>query len=123
MPGYKPFSKRSSIPYFYQEWSQDSLAPTGLSISDFVGLHDEIINLQDHISEKPYDTNNVPVLLIQGGQDQVVNKNWSKNFYSSLAVGDKNIINYDDLDHFMLADGDWVDIISNDAIGWLNTHI
>jgi len=35
---------------------------------------------------------------------------------------DKNIIEYDECDHFLLADGDWVDIAAKDIISWQDAH-
>ena len=47
----------------------------------------------------------------------------SKAVFRAVPIEDKNIITYDDCMHHMLADGDWVDIIANDTIGWQNMHL
>ncbi len=60
----------------------------------------------------------LPTLMIQGGCDQVGCVRSAKAVYQSIPGPNKNIITYDDCDHYMLADGDWVDIIAKDSIGW-----
>lgn len=63
--------------------------------------------------------------MILGGRDQVVDNKASKEFFEiqSAKVQDKDVITYDDGDHFMLLDNDFMPLIAKDLISWFNTHI
>jgi hypothetical protein len=38
-------------------------------------------------------------------------------------VQDKDMITYDDADHFMLLDNEYMPLVAKDLIGWFNTHV
>jgi hypothetical protein len=42
---------------------------------------------------------------------------------SSSKVQDKDIVTYDDADHFLLLDNEFSSLVSKDLIGWFNTHV
>jgi esterase/lipase len=76
-----------------------------------------------HMREADQITN--PFIMILGGRDQVVNNKASRDFFeiSSSKVQDKDIVTYDDADHFMVMDNEFSPLIAKDLIGWFNTHI
>lgn len=66
-----------------------------------------------------------PFIMILGGRDQIVHNKASKEFFdvSSSKLTDKDIVTYEDGDHFMLLDNEFSPLIVKDLIGWFNTHI
>ena len=66
-----------------------------------------------------------PFIMILGGRDQVVNNRASKEFFdiTSSKVTDKDVVTYDDADHFMILDNEFSPLVAKDLIGWFNTHI
>lgn len=66
-----------------------------------------------------------PFIMILGGRDQVVNNRASKEFFdiTSAKVTDKDVVTYDDGDHFMVLDNEFSPLIAKDLIAWFNTHI
>ena len=64
-----------------------------------------------------------PVLTIQGGQDRVSAIPMTNRVFQRFSQGDKNKIEYDDADHFLLQDGEWNDIVARDVMSWVEMHI
>lgn len=66
-----------------------------------------------------------PFLMILSGRDQVVDNRGSKDFFEiqSTKVKDKDLITYEDADHFLLLDNEYMPLVAKDLIGWFNTHV
>ena len=43
-------------------------------------------------------------------------------FFNEVTVDDKDIITYDDLDHMLIHDAEYLPLIQKDLIGWFNLH-
>ena len=112
--GNVPSYKVPKVPYFYQHWLEDPFVPKNMPIRSYLENFNEVMRIQEASMQKI----TLPTLLIQGGQDKISSNFSSKKVFQSLPMNDKNIITYDDCDHHMLADGEWVDIIANDTISW-----
>ncbi len=63
--------------------------------------------------------------MILSGRDQVVDNRGSKDFFEikSSKVKDKDLITYEDADHFLLLDNEYMPLVAKDLIGWFNTHV
>ncbi len=63
--------------------------------------------------------------MILAGKDQLVCNKASKNFFDlqTSKVNDKDLITYDDADHFIMLDNEFVPMMVKDLIGWFNTHV
>lgn len=63
--------------------------------------------------------------MILGGKDTVVDNKAAKDFFNltSSKITDKDIVVYDDGDHFMALDNDYSSMLIKDLIAWYNTHI
>ena len=64
-----------------------------------------------------------PILMMLGGQDKTTSLKSANKIFHSFSQNDKNKIEYDDLDHYMLADGEWNDIITRDICSWMEMHM
>ncbi|TNV79264.1 hypothetical protein FGO68_gene7195 [Halteria grandinella] len=66
-----------------------------------------------------------PFIMILGGKDTVVDNKAAKDFFNltSSKITDKDIVVYDDGDHFMALDNDYSSMLIKDLIAWYNTHI
>ena len=53
----------------------------------------------------------------------MVDNKAARNFFEVVPVQDKDIITYDDVDHLMLIDGEYLPFIAKDLVSWFNTHI
>jgi alpha-beta hydrolase superfamily lysophospholipase len=75
--------------------------------------------------QKEAENVTTPFLMILGGRDQVVDNRGAKDFFEiqSAKVQDKDLITYDDADHFMLLDNEYMPLVAKDLIGWFNTHV
>lgn len=62
-------------------------------------------------NEKEVDKVNTPFLMILGGQDKIVDNKKSTNFFDMVKVQDKDVITYDDMDHLMFIDGEYLPFI------------
>lgn len=60
--------------------------------------------------------------MILGGQDTICDNKAAKKVFDLVNVKDKDIITYDDVDHLLLHDGEYLPFITKDIISWLNTH-
>lgn len=60
--------------------------------------------------------------MILGGKDNVICNKAAKNFFELVLTEDKAIVNYDDLDHMIIHDAEYLPLITNDLIGFFNTH-
>ena len=119
VPSYKQAGR---TPYFYDSWKSDPLAPADMPISQYLDLHKEVRHIQDY-PEQFFDGISLPVLSILGGLEDTCSPLLQREIFSFLQMQDKNKIQYDDVGHYMLADGDWNKFIMNDILYWLNTHI
>lgn len=75
--------------------------------------------------EKEADQVTTPYIMILGGRDQVVDNKASKNFFEAQTskIQDKDVVTYDDADHFMLLDKEYKDLVTKDLVGWFGIHI
>lgn len=73
--------------------------------------------------EKEQEKVNTPFIMILGGKDQIVENKAAKHFFDVADVQDKDILTYDDADHFLLLDNEHMALISKDLIGWFNYHV
>ena len=64
---------------------------------------------------------NLPTLMVLGGRDQVGCLKSQKDVFQSINSPEKNFVSYDDCDHYILADGEWVDAVVKAAAGWNNS--
>jgi esterase/lipase len=100
-------------------WVNDPLF-TGASISaDNMVRNDQTLK---HLHENVLDQVKTPFLMILGGKEQLVCNKAAKNFFDVSEVADKDLIEIDDGDHFMIQDGAYWETIANEIIGWYNTH-
>lgn len=88
------------------------------------------MDLQDELSQRARSSGpsllrslRMPLLMSHGGRDNIACGQSTKAAYHAISSQDKNIIAYDECSHQMLSDGDWIDIITNDTVGWQNAHI
>ena len=61
--------------------------------------------------------------MFLGNQDLTANPHISKQLYRSLPLADKNIIEYGECDHFVLNDGEWVDMAVRDVATWQDVRV
>ena len=62
------------------------------------------------------------MIMILGGKDNIVDNKAARKFFENAIVKDKDIITYDDADHCIMMDGEFMPLITKDLIGWFNTH-
>jgi len=62
-------------------------------------------------------------MILGGGQEQTVSNKAAEEFFGKVPLTDKDIITYDDLDHFIIHDREYLPLITKDLVGWFNTHI
>ena len=84
--------------------------------NEIVALHDNLLNPSD--SKLLQNLSHLPLLLLQGSQDLTASPSASQALFRSLALEDKNIIEYGECDHFVLNDGEWVDLAVRDVAAW-----
>ena len=65
---------------------------------------------------------NTPFLMVLGGEDTIIDNQAAKDFFNECAVQDKDLIVYDACDHNPIYDNEYMPMITNDLIGWFNTH-
>lgn len=58
--------------------------------------------------------------MILGGKDQVVCNKQAKNFYDLVPIEEKAIVEYDDLDHLLIHDAEYLPLIQKDLINFFN---
>jgi len=51
-----------------------------------------------------------------------VSNDKNREFFSQMKVDDKQIITYDDCDHDMLFDGEYLPFIIKDMVSWLDVR-
>jgi esterase/lipase len=63
--------------------------------------------------------------MILAGKDQLVCNKASREFFEvqTSKVDDKDVITYDDADHFICMDNEFMPLFTKDLIGWFNTHL
>lgn len=109
------------MPYFYKEWVEDPKMNKNMSIRQYLDLYRHTCDLIDN----PQQVKDIatPILFTQGGCDTVVDNSQAMRVYQHLTVRDKNRIEYDELSHYALADGEWNRVVIMDNVAWMNTHI
>ena len=60
--------------------------------------------------------------MILGGKDNIVCNKTAKNFFDVVPIEDKAIVNYDDLDHMIIHDAEYLPMIVRDVSGFFDTH-
>ena len=92
-----------------------------------IPIRNLVVNQQSfkRFREKEADNVTTPFIMILGGKDQIVDNRAAKEFFEvqSAKVQDKDIITYDDADHFICLDNQFMPFITKDLIGWFNTHL
>lgn len=92
-----------------------------------IPIRNLVVNEQSlkRFREKEADNVTTPFIMILGGRDQIVDNRAAKEFFEiqSAKVQDKDIITYDDADHFICLDNEFMPLITKDLIGWFNTHL
>ncbi|CDW71931.1 UNKNOWN [Stylonychia lemnae] len=63
-----------------------------------------------------------PLIMILGGNENVVCNKTAKQAFDLFPIEDKAIITYDELDHFIIQDAEYLNLIVNDLISFFNTH-
>lgn len=56
------------------------------------------------------------------GSDNVVDNKCAQKAFDLAQIEDKDIITYDELDHMLLTDKEYLSLIQKDFISWFNTH-
>lgn len=66
-----------------------------------------------------------PFIMILGGKDTVVDNKAAKEYFdtTSSKITDKDIVMYEDGDHFMSLDNEFSPLLIKDLIAWYNIHI
>lgn len=63
------------------------------------------------------------MMILAGKEhDGVICNKAAKNFFEMAPIEDKAIVQYDDLDHMILHDNEYLSLIARDLIGFYNTH-
>lgn len=86
---------------------------------------DRLQTLDAWFTESPINPAHIhtPLLMILGGRDQLIDNFTAEKVFHQSPVLDKDLINYDDLDHLINQDLNYLPLISKDLTSWLNTHI
>lgn len=126
VPNFVPASGHN---YFYKHWLEDPLAPKNMPMKSHVALFNVAYKLREYLvypDENSLDyfksVSHLPLLMFLGGSDRTSCLVTSRTVFKALPMEDKNVIELEECDHFLLQDGDWVDMITNDIISWQDTH-
>ena len=109
--------------YFYSHWLNDELVPLDMPMKSHVALFEAVTKIQDNIIYSQdmrtlSSLSHLPLLFLLGHQDFTADPAAALHAYKRLATADKNIIEYDECDHFVLGDGEWVDFVVKDIAAW-----
>ena len=98
----------------------DPNQPTTMSMRSQINLFNEVMKIQD-LSIDFMSSQKLPTLMILGGREQVGCLQSSRAVFQAIDVNEKNFISYDDCDHYLLADGEWVDVAAKATVGWMDS--
>ena len=103
------------------EWSQDVLY-TGNQISaQNVIAQNEGFELLEQA--RIFEGIENPTLLLMTGKDTVVDNKKSKEFYESIKSKSKQMITYDEIDHGIFIDGEYMPLVVKDIVDWMDVHL
>jgi alpha-beta hydrolase superfamily lysophospholipase len=103
-----------------EEWLGDSLDLGGSVSPHNIEVNDRAFAALDQ--ERIFERVTTPSLILRGGLDTVVSNDKIDEFFQTIPVRDKNMITYDDVDHMMFQDGEYLSVVTNDILSWLDTH-
>jgi len=72
--------------------------------------------------ERIADRITTPSLILRSGLDKVVSNSKIDEFFQQIPVRDKTMITYEDADHMLFQDGEYISLVINDIISWLDIH-
>eukprot|EP00347_Sterkiella_histriomuscorum_P015835 403355508 len=89
------------------------------------GFIEKLTILDNDFKDHPVDFSTIktPLMMILGGKDQLASNSAAQELFDKAPIQDKDLIVYDDLDHMINQDADFLPLISKDLTSWLNTHI
>jgi alpha-beta hydrolase superfamily lysophospholipase len=64
-----------------------------------------------------------PFIMILGGKEQITDNEAAKKFFEMVNVDDKKLIVYDELDHFVMHDNEFLSMLSDELIGWFDSKL
>jgi esterase/lipase len=98
---------------------QDPLVEKGLTVRSTI-VDQQMLR---KFRESEQDKVKTPFIMILSGKDQVVKNCYAKDFFDICPLGDKDVVTYEDADHFLMMDNEFFPLVTKDLIGWFNTHI
>lgn len=55
------------------------------------------------------------------GKDRIICNKAAKNFYEEIESKSKQMITYDEIDHGIFIDGEYMPLVVKDIVDWMNT--
>ena len=61
-----------------------------------------------------------PTLILRAGLDESVDNGKIQEYFETIPQKDKQMLTYDDVDHQLLQDGEYISLIVHDVVSWMN---
>lgn len=71
-------------------------------------------------NEKMFDKMTPPILILRAGLDTIVDNKEVNDYFTRLPQPDKQMITYDEVDHNIWQDGEYLNLIMHDLVSWMN---
>jgi acylglycerol lipase len=114
-----PFGSKS-IKAHLQQWKTDEFY-----LGDHISPHTILENekaMSVLKNEQTFSRVTIPTLILKCGLDKMVCNSSINKFFEEIPIRDKMMITYDDVDHSLFQDGEYISLIMKDVVDWLDTH-
>lgn len=113
-----PLAKKSPPRNHMKEWKADPLYQGDHITSHNIVVNEEAMNMLK--TERVFEKVHTPALVIRAGKDKTVSGVKIKEFYETIPTYDKQMITYDECDHNILQDGEYLPLLSKDIMSWMD---
>jgi len=103
-----------------QEWINDPL-----HLGTAVTPHNLVQNdamMQRLASERIAERTTTPSLLIRAGGDDLVDNKAIQDFFRTIPVTDKQMMTYDEVNHSIFQDGEYLPLVVRDIVSWMDAR-